>query len=161
MKKLFCIVLAFMFAALCFSACGKNNPETTTAAPDAVVEEDGQNPIMNFIGNYQSDRRTMLVEAVGMDKARVSVHWGSSAWEAAEWEMEGIFEETDDALVMNYTGGTYAVVTTDEAGNETRSDEKADCAGTVLFKKADNTVVWTAEGEENIKDLVFEYVPVA
>ena len=124
-----------------------------------VEDEDGQNPVMNFIGNYQSDRRTMLVEAQGMDEAKVTVHWGSDAWTYAEWVLTGKIEEEGDGLVMRYTDGAYATVTADENGNETRTDETADLTGTVWFN-SDNTITWTDDQDEQIKDLVFEWLPV-
>lgn len=156
--RIFCMLLALTFAVVGFSACGKTQTEPDTTAYIGT-EEDGQNPVMNFIGNYQSDRRTMLVEAVGMDEARVTVNWGSDAWTHSEWVMTGKIVEEGDGLVMRYTDGTYATVTTDENGNETRTDETAGGTGTVLFN-SDYTVTWTDDQDEQIKDLVFEWLPV-
>ena len=157
--KIFCMVLALTIAAIGFSSCGKADAPADTTAPIAV-EEDGQNPVMNFIGNYQSDRRTMLVEAQGMDEARVSVYWGSDAWTHSEWVMTGKIVEDGDGLVMRYTDGAYATVTADENGNETRSDETTGGSGTVWFKN-DGTVVWTDDQDDLIKELVFEWIPVS
>ena len=49
----------------------------------AVFEEDPdwQNPVMNFIGEYQCDRAHALVECFGNDEAWITIEWGSSAWE--------------------------------------------------------------------------------
>ncbi len=157
--KLFCILLALVFAVGCFSACGKTEPAADKAASDVGTEEDGQNPVMNFIGNYQSDRRTMLVEAKGMDEAKVTVHWGSDAWTHSEWTMTGKIVEEGDGLVMQYTDGTYATVTTDESGNETRSDETTGGTGTVWFN-SDYTITWTDDQDERLKEVVFEWIPV-
>ena len=158
-KKVFCIVLALVFAAVGFSACGKTEPEAETASPNADLEDVGQNPVMNFIGNYQSDRRTMLVEAKGMDEAKVTVHWGSDAWTYAEWTLTGKIVEEGDGLVMRYTDGAYATVRTDEDGTETRSDEATGLSGTVFFN-SDYTITWTDDQDEQIKDLHFEWIPV-
>ena len=164
--RILCAVMAMLIAAVCFSACGKTEtaepestqPESITAEVTDAVEEDGQNPVMNFSGNYQSDRRTMLVEAVGMDEAKVSVHWGADYQTSTEWVLTGKIVEDGDNLVMNYTNGSFAVVTYDEEGNATRSDETNDCTGTVTFR-SDYKIVWTDNGDELIKDLVFDYVP--
>lgn len=167
--KVLSIFTALVIAVLCFSACGKTEtaPEagetaavTETADVTEATAEDGQNPIMNFIGNYQSDRRTMLVEADGMDGAKVSIHWGSDAWTSSEWVITGKFEETDDSFVLNYTDGSYATVTYDDDGNATRSDEANDCSGTLEFNKADGTVIWTDSKDETINNLVFEFINV-
>ncbi len=160
--KIFCTILALMLAAACFSACGKTEtpaPETTDPAVIEGAEVDGQNPVMNFIGNYQSERRSMLVEAKGMDEAKVTVRWGSDAWTHSEWVMTGKITEEGDGLVMRYTDGTYAAVETDEEGNESRSEETAGLTGTVWFN-SDYTITWTDDQNEQIKDLVFEWVPV-
>ena len=157
--KILCVVLALTLAAVGFSACGKADTTADTTVPIAV-EEDGQNPVMNFIGNYQSDRRTMLVEAQGMDEAKVTVHWGSDAWTYAEWVLTGKIEEEGDGLVMRYTDGAYATVTADENGNETRTDEATGLTGTVWFN-SDNTITWTDDQDEQLKDLVFEWLPVS
>lgn len=157
--RILCMALALVFAVVGFSACGKAEPETETAAPIADTENVGQNPVMNFIGNYQSDRRTMLVEAKGMDEAKVTVHWGADVWTHAEWVLTGKIVEEGDGLVMKYTDGAYATVVTDEDGNETRSDEETGLTGTVWFN-SDYTITWTDDQDEQIKDLVFEWIPV-
>ena len=156
--RIICVLLALTLAVIGFSACGKAESPAETAATNAAAQEDGQNPVMNFIGNYQSDRRTMLVEAVGMDEAKVTVHWGSDAWTYSEWVLTGKIAEEDDGLVMTYTDGKYAVVTTDENGAETRSDEKSGLTGNVWFS-ADNTVIWTDDEDEQIQHVVFEWLP--
>ncbi|MBR5618299.1 MAG: hypothetical protein IKW76_01035 [Clostridia bacterium] len=157
--RIICIFLALTLAVVGFSACGKTQtePETTTAY--VGTEEDGQNPVMNFIGNYQSDRRVMTVEALGMDEARVTVHWGSDAWTYSEWVMTGKVVEEGDSLVMRYTDGAYATVTTDENGAETRSDETTGGTGTVWFN-SDYTITWTDDGDDQINGLVFEWLMI-
>lgn len=169
--RILCAVLALTLVSLGFSACGKAETDAAdpaaaaTTAANAVTEytaseEDGQNPVMNFIGPYQHDRCSMLVEAVGMDQAKITVQWSSDAWTHAEWSIIGKVIEEGEDLVLRYTDGAYAVVTTDEDGNETRSDEKDDSKGSVLFK-SDYTIVWTDYTDEQIRDLVFEFTPSA
>ena len=156
--KVICMLLVLAIAALCLSACGKTETTADTTMP-AAAQEDGQNPVMNFVGNYQSDRRSMLVEAHGMHGAKVTVHRGSDAWTHSEWVMTGEITEEGDDLVMRYTDGAYATVTTDEDGSETRTDETTGGTGTVRFN-SDYTVTWTDDGDDRLKDLVFEWVPV-
>ena len=157
--KIICMILALAIAAVGFSACGKTETTADTTAPVIGAQEDGQNPVMNFIGNYQADRRTMLVEAQGMEEAKVTVSWGIDAWTSAVWVMTGKVVEEGGDLVMRYTDGAYATVTTDENGNETRADETNGGTGTIWFKN-DNTVVWTDDQDELVKDIVFEWIPV-
>jgi hypothetical protein len=102
----------------------------------------------------------MLVEAKGMDEAKITVHWGSDAWTHSEWIMTGKIAEDGDGLVMHYADGAYATVTTDEDGNETRTDETTGGSGTVWFK-SDGTVVWTDDQSDSIENKVFEWLPVS
>ena len=157
--KIFCILAAVLLTVGCFSACGKTGAPADTTAPAAGAEEDGQNPVMNFIGNYQSDRRTMLIEAQGMDEAKVTVQWGADAWTHAEWVMTGKTVQEGDSLVMRYSDGAYATVTTDENGKETRSDETTGGTGTIRMN-LDGTVVWTDDQDAQIDGIVFEWIPV-
>ena len=80
MKKPIKIILALALVAvlaLSFTACSGSSDETTTTAPttEAVSDtaqndgEDGQNPVMNFIGNYDNGGTTILVEADAKDGA--------------------------------------------------------------------------------------------
>ena len=75
------------------SAEAENNTEES-------VEEDGQNPVMNFIGFYRADRASILVEAEGKDGAKFTVTWGSSYNERSEWIMSGRFDT--DTLTVAY-----------------------------------------------------------
>lgn len=157
--KILCVLMAALLAVVGLSACGKTEaaPETTTE--DVATDGDWQNPVMNFVGNYQSDRRTMLIEAQGQEEAKVTVSWGSDAWTHSEWVMSGKTVQEGDKLVLNYTDGTYATVTTDENGKETRSDETTGGTGTITMQ-LDGKVIWTDDQDELIKDLVFEWIPV-
>lgn len=157
--RIICITLALVLAALGFTACGKADTagEDTTSAV-SIAEEDGQNPVMNFVGPYQSDRRSMMVEALGTDEAKITASWGIDAWTTARWVMSGKVTESADGLELRYTNGTFATIETDEDGNETQSNESDGGTGVVQFKN-DGTIVWTDDQDELIKNLVFEFVP--
>lgn len=109
------------------SGCKKEEPK----------EDDGQNPIMNFVGNYASGRATILVEADGDEGGKATVTWGSSAFENVVWTMSGDYDAeshvlsyddcvkteyayNDDGSVASdkeiYTGGTGTM--TFSEGNE-------------------------------------------
>ena len=61
----------------------------------AVFEDDPdwQNPVMNFIGEYQCDRAHALVECFALDEARITISWGGSAWETAQWDIVGKLDQ--------------------------------------------------------------------
>ncbi len=60
MRKILLMILV-MTLCLGFAACGG-------ASEEAAGADDGQNPVMNFIGKYGSYRATILVEAEGADR---------------------------------------------------------------------------------------------
>ena len=119
------------------------------------AEEDGQNPVMNFIGEYQCDRAHAVVECEGTDSARIKIHWGSSAWDAAEWVIVGKLDL--DTLTISYTGASKTIVTYDW-DDEIESEEKVyeDGTGTIVFHD-DGTFTWHEDQSEDGKDLVFKW----
>ena len=122
---------------------------------EAEPEEDGQNPVMNFIGEYQCDRAHAVVECEGTDSARIKIHWGSSAWDAAEWVIVGKLDL--DTLTISYTGASKTIVTYDW-DDEIESEEKVyeDGTGTIVFHD-DGTFTWHEDQSEYGKDLVFKW----
>ena len=82
----------------------------------AVFEEDPdwQNPVMNFIGEYQCDRAHALVECFSYDEAWITIEWGGSAWEFARWTIVGRLDT--DTLSIAYEGCNKSVVTVSESG---------------------------------------------
>ncbi len=127
----------------------------------AVFEEDPdwQNPLMNFIGEYQCGRAHALVECSGYEDARIVIEWGSSAWELARWDIFGRFDP--DTLTVAYEGCLKQIVVYDESG-EIASQEPVyeDGTGTVVFHD-DGTFTWHEDQSEYGDDMVFEWLPVA
>ena len=127
----------------------------------AVFEEDPgwQNPVMNFIGNYQCDRAHALVECFGYDEAWITIEWGSSAWEEARWFIVGPLDL--DTLSIEYSGVTKSIVTYDENG-EIKSEvpEYEDGTGTITFNE-DGTFTWHEDQSAYGVDMVFKWVPAA
>ena len=121
-------------------------------------EEEGQNPVMNFIGDYQSGRASAHVECEGMDSARITIRWGGSAWEEAVWVIVGKLDL--DTLTVAYTGAVKTNVTYGDDG-ELKSEEKVyeDGTGSIAFHD-DGTFTWHEDQSENGSDLVFEWIPV-
>ena len=126
----------------------------------AVFEEDPnwQNPVMNFIGEYQCDRAHATVECWGFDEAFITIKWGSSAWEQTRWIIVGKLDT--DTLAISYSGASKAELVYDEAG-EIKSDESVydDGTGTIAFHD-DGTFTWHEDQSESGEDLVFEWIPV-
>ena len=126
----------------------------------AVFEEDPdwQNPVMNFIGEYQCDRAHALVECLGNDEAMITIEWGSSASELARWIITGRLDT--DTLTIGYSGVTKSIVTYDDKGEEkSQEPEYEDGTGTITFND-DGTFTWHEDQSVYGTDMVFEWVQV-
>ena len=120
-------------------------------------EEDGQNPVMNWIGKYcspQEERASAVVACEGMDSARITISWSGSAWERAEWEIIGKLDP--ETLTITYTGATKAIVTRDENGNVVNEEvEYTDGTGTIVFDEG-NSFTWHEDQGE--REVLFRWV---
>lgn len=126
----------------------------------AVFEEDTdwQNPVMNFVGEYQCDRAHAMVESFGNDEAWIAIDWGGSATEMAHWDIIGSLNT--ETLTINYSGCTKSVITYDEDGKPVGQEtEYEDGTGSIVFHE-DGTFTWHEDQSENDSDLVFEWMPV-
>ena len=124
----------------------------------AVFEEDPgwQNPVMNFVGSYQSDRAHALVECFGADEAWITIEWGGSAWEFARWLIVGRLDT--ETLTIAYEGANKSNITVDDSGEESAEEVYIDGTGTITFND-DGTFTWHEDQSEYGTDMVFEWVP--
>ena len=107
MKKIIALILALMLALS--AACLAEN-----AVAEAPNEEDGQNPVMNLIGDYVdriSQRACMTVACLNNDSADITVSWADSAFQVNVWHMTGVYDtETNTIAYIDciHTVETYA-----------------------------------------------------
>ena len=144
-------ILALMMAlvmtfAMGLSACGKK------AAPD-----EGQNPIMNYVGYYVCDRANVFISADGEEGASAIVTWSSSAWENSTWMMSGTFDpetlqfEYHDCVKTDYK---YK----DDGDVESQEEVYTGGHGFMFFKEGDPlSLTWQDDQEKVAEDMVFEY----
>ena len=143
------VVLVMIFS---LAACAAQKPAEASPAPaeDAAAEadkaeetgeEDGQNPIMNFIGPYACDRANVLIEADGTEGARVTVTWANDTSETTEWKMSGPFDP--NTLTITYEGGTKTVRTFNEDGSVANEE--------VAYTDGTGSIVFTTEGSTKLK----------
>ncbi len=127
----------------------------------AVFEEDPnwQNPVMNFVGEYQCDRAHATVECFSYDEAWITIEWGSSAWELTRWIIAGPLDP--ETLTIAYEGSSKASLVYD-AGGGIRSEETIykDGTGTIAFHE-DGTFTWHEDRSENNADMVFTWLESA
>ena len=126
----------------------------------ALFEEDAdwQNPVMNFIGEYQSGRAHALVECLGNDEAWITIEWGGSAADLARWDIVGRLDT--ETLTIAYSNVTKSIVTYDSSGEiMSQLPEYENGTGTIAFHD-DGTFVWHEDQSEGGTDMVFEWIPV-
>ena len=151
MKKTFkplALVMAMMMVlAIGLSSCGAKE-----------TSDDGQNPVMNFIGNYSCDRANIMIGATDDENgANATVTWGSSAWENSAWVMSGTFDA--ETLQFEY----HDCVRTDyvyEENGEIKSQEEVYTGGHgfMTFAEGDSLTLTWQDDQENVADgMVFEY----
>ena len=167
-------ILAATILAGALAACGSKPAETPAEAPAetpaeapaetaetaaAATAEEGQNPVMNVIGDYQADRCSVHVEAKDKDGALITVHWGGSATESSEWTMSGTFDA--EKLTVYYQDGVKKNVVYDADGKVTSEEEVyVGGHGTFTFNVENNTLTWEEDQEKIADGMVFEFVPV-
>lgn len=149
--KLLALAMALlMMMSLGLTACGNK-----TAEPAA---DEGQNPAMNFIGNYVCGRASILIGATDEKNGmNAMVTWSSSAAENSSWVMSGTFDpetlqfEYHDCVKTDYVYG--------EDG-EVQSQEEVFTGGHGIMTFADGNplkLTWQEDQEHVADDMVFEY----
>lgn len=151
-SKITVLMLVLLMAlAPALSACGSK------AEPD-----DGQNPIMNFVGVYGCGRATLVIGATDEENGvNASITWGSSAAENSVWTMSGTFDT--ETLTFEYNDGERIDYVYNENGEvESETSVYKDGHGTMTFTEGDPlTLTWKDDVEDAGKDMVFEYASAA
>ena len=127
----------------------------------AVFEEDPdwQNPVMNFIGEYQCDRAHAHVECFGNDEAWITIEWGGSAEEQARWDIVGRLDT--ETLTIAYSNCTKSIVTYNSSGEVVGQEAEYDNgSGTVTFHD-NGTFTWHDDLSETGTDMLFTWASVS
>lgn len=154
-------VLAVLFVCmmLLLSACGGAAQAQEENNDEAAGPQDGQNPVMNFVGIYSTEYSTeALVEADGMENARITVTYAGTPWFHNRTVMSGPFDP--ETLTMTFTNATLTEYT--YASDATVTEEKTsytDGKGHAVFNPADNTLTITEEFESGNMDTVYTWGP--
>ncbi len=156
MKKAFLSLLAcaMLLLAACGTAAQAPADEAQAKPETASTEEDGQNPVMNVVGYYRCERATIVVEPEGSENAKISVTWGGSAWERAEWSMSGRFDP--ETMSVSYTDGVKKIVSYKENGEVASEEtEYTDGTGVVSFDAERWALTWQDDREQAAEGMVF------
>lgn len=125
---------------------------------DAIATgNDGQNPVMNFVGPYACDRASMLVECSGQSGADITITWGSSAWENSVWNIVGDFDADtltvtySDAVKTNYVYNSDGSVKSEEV-------EYSDGSGRIVFHEGEQlSCTWENDNEPDNGSMEFTW----
>lgn len=156
------VLLATVMAlgtTIAVAACATNKKEAVpvSAGSDtsvSIVADDGQNPVMNFIGNYYGGRAAILVEATGEDSAKFTVTWSESYDTKAVWTMSGVFNEATTSVA--YYDGVKKSVTYNDKG-EITSEMEIYNGGKGEFVFSYDGVTWDDQNEHIADNMVFKY----
>ena len=163
-KKLITLVLSLALV-LSLTACGTgpSAENKTPAAEPQVTEavemprEDGQNPIMNFVGVYSTEYNTeALVEAEGADGAKITVTWAGSPWFHTQTVMSGPFDP--ETLTMTFANAVlteYTYASDGSVAEEKASDTKG--KGHAVFDPENNSLTITEEFESGNIETVYAW----
>lgn len=165
MKKLFAwiVVLALAFS---LAGCGSEPAETAAPAaePQATEEvlpaaDDGQNPVMNFVGVYHlEDSVEALVEAEGKENAKITVTAAFSPWFQTQTVMSGRFDP--DTLTMAFTNAALTEYTYASDGSVTEEKPSyTDGAGKAVFDPKANALTITEEFPSGALENVYAWGP--
>ena len=131
--------------------------EVAEAGEYAGEITDGQNPVTNFIGEYQdkvSQRAMMTISCVGASDALVEISWANSAADGVCWTLYCTFDS--ETGVFTYTEGVRKEYTCDENGEMTYGEILQDLQGTLTVQE-DGTITWEAGEPDADTGCVFEF----
>lgn len=132
--------------------------ETVAPAPAAEPAQEAEkaegNPVEGFIGSYGVGRANMDVDAGDGGSVKITVTWGSSAWEKVQWTMSG--ELDPETLTVEYAD---CVKTELRFNEQDELDETAviyeNGTGRIRFSAGDHSATWEDAMENAAEDLVF------
>ena len=166
MKKNLYVILgttAVLATAIAVAACAtKKNTAKAAAQPqfretivkETIAPDEGQNPVMNFIGNYYGGRACVSVEAKGSDEAEITVVWGDSYNTKAVWTMSGTFNEATTSVF--YDNAIKKMITLNEKG-EVIFEEYLYTSGRGEFVFSYDGVTWNDLEEHMADTMVFRF----
>ena len=122
------------------------------AETDADVETDTETVVNaeapDFAGSYYEEiagRGMIDIESTGDNTYAVSIHWGASAFESANWEMTATYSESTGLL--EYTDCTYTIITFEDEENYTEDVKYTDGAGEFWFTE-DGKLGWKSANSD-------------
>ncbi len=135
----------------------ESNPEAETAEeakPEGEVDVVLDEGIDKYEGSWYEEiagRGSMEIGPMGDGKYYVEINWGSSAAEMAAWRFTALYDSATGDLT--YDDGSYQVITFDESGNDTVTEEKS--VHGVLHLNDEGKIEWTVSAYDSDEPSVF------
>ena len=117
---------------------------------DVVLDEGSE----KYEGSWHEEiagRGAMEIGPMGDGKYYIEVNWGSSAAEMAAWRFTALYDAASGDLT--YDDGSYQVITFDENGNDTVTEEKN--VHGVLHLNNEGKIEWTDSAFDSDEPSVF------
>ena len=165
MKKTLLIFALTAALVLSMAACGSAPAKTEPAAESQVAEivetpaEEGQNPVMNFVGVYSTDySMEALVEAEGMENAKITVTYAGSPWFHTQTVMSGRFDP--ETLTMEFSNATLTELNYNSDGSvAVEKISYVDGGGKAVFNQEGNTLTITEVFDSGNIETVYTWGP--
>lgn len=122
--------------------------------PEGDVDVSLDEGIEKYEGSWNEEiagRGSMEIGPMGDGKYYVEVNWGSSAAEMAVWRFTALYDSASGDLT--YEDGSYQMITFDESGNETVTEEKS--VHGVLHLNDEGKIEWTDSAYDSDEPSVF------
>jgi hypothetical protein len=122
--------------------------------PEGEVDVALDEGIEKYEGSWYEEiagRGAMEIGPMGDGKYFVEVNWGSSAAEMASWRFTALYDSASGDLT--YDDGSYQMITFDESGNETVTEEKS--VHGVLHLNDEGKIEWTDSAYDSDEPSVF------
>ena len=122
--------------------------------PYGWTDYDYVGPADQFLGRWQCDRATLIVDRFTENEYSVNIEWGSSASETVVWSYVCVYNEEDMTLDSGMYSSKY-IITTDETGEADLTQEYDD--GNASFSLNDDEIglVWLDKKEHVADDMLF------
>ncbi len=138
-------------------ASSEEQPAEVTAEeekPEGEVDVVLDEGIEKYEGSWHEEiagRGSMEIGPMGDGKYYIEVNWGSSAAEMAAWRFTALYDYTTGDLT--YDDGSYQVITFDESGNETVTEEKS--VHGILRLNDEGKIEWTDSAYDSDEPSIF------
>lgn len=129
---------------------------------NAVEESQETAPAVDFSGTYtepMAGRCVITIVSTSDNNYKVTVHWSSSAFESANWEMNATYY--DSTTLLEYTDAKYFVRTYNDENNYTDDVQYENGAGEFWFEE-DGKLGWRSANMDIdgvTGDTLFEKLP--